>query len=118
MLTNFLATLIESFRFLASYSRNRMPVVCRVAAGGVMLQLPFDVVQESTGSEAEKIGFHPGESEFFLPQCQPLRGLFRHADSTGRLEATRHSGFLRILANGSRHHKSQGQRGVCSFFAG
>src|ERR1039458_5839113 len=120
MVRNFSAMLIRFvFAFVLAHPLcNRMAVICGVPPGGVVFQLPFNVIQKSACPETKELGLHPRCSQFFFHQRQPFRGLLSRANPTSRLETNGHPRFLSIFANSSRHHKSNGKCGIGGFFAG
>ena len=89
-----------------------MTIFGRVAACCMMLQLPLNVSQQTTGAEAEKFCPHPRRTYFLLHHGQPVERLLRRADSAGRFKSNCHSSLLSIFANGAHHDQAHGQRGV------
>src|SRR5579885_1348741 len=96
---------------------NRMPVIRRIPPCGIVLELPLDVIQQSTDTEAEQLSFHPRGTEFLFHHRQPIERLLRVTNATGWLKSDSHSGLLRILANRTRHDQADWKRGICGLFS-
>src|SRR5580658_5949346 len=105
MVTNFSAMLmlVAQFprQFDKPFSRLRygMTILCRITPRCIVLQLPLDIAQQSTGAKTKKLGTHPRISELFFHHGQPIGGLLGSANSTGSLEAYSHSGLPGIFAD-------------------
>src|SRR5581483_506791 len=99
-------------------SCDRMPIICRVVAGCVMLELPLNVVEKPACAEAEEFGFHPRRAKFFFHEREPFCRLLRSANTTGGLEAYGHTGFLSVFPDGASHDKANRQGSVGGFLAG
>ncbi len=56
--------------------------------------------------------------ELFFHQREPLDRLLGGPNSAGRLQSHCHAGFLRIFADGARHHKADRQRRIGRLFTG
>src|SRR5260370_16694842 len=74
-----------------------------------MLQLPLDVAQQAAGAEAKHFCPHPRQAKLLFDQRQPLNGLLRRADPACWLETDRHSGLLRVFADGTSHYQADWQ---------
>src|ERR1022692_2960178 len=75
-----------------------------IAAGYKMLELAFDIREQSRGAEAKQRGRQPVVAQFLLDQDQIRERLLRGTDAAGRLESDLNAGTLGIVADGARHH--------------
>src|SRR5438045_8866313 len=68
------------------HSCDRMSVIRRVTTRGVILELPFNVRQHSTGTKAEEIRVEPAAAELLFDQREPIERLLAPTTPTPRAQ--------------------------------
>merc|ERR1711990_459713 len=107
---------ISRFAQLSS-SRHGEVVYRGVSSGYVMIELSFDVGQQSRGAETKEIRLRPFDTQFLFHQDEPEESVFRRADATRGLESHFETGPLEVLSDSSAHDDADGKDGVDAFFS-
>ncbi len=89
-----------------------------VAAGGVVVELAFDIGEQAAGANAETGSVQPGGAELLAHEDLPGERLLGAADAAGGFEADDLAGARVEGADGAGHHQADGQGGVDGFLAG
>src|ERR1700754_2876691 len=93
----------SNFVMGAAASVEREVVGACVAAGGDLLPLDEQVVQEAGGAEPEPVGVEPVVAHGLVDQDQVLDGVLAGPDAAGGLDADLAAGGLAEVADGLEH---------------
>src|SRR5207247_4359682 len=80
-------------------SYRRVAVDGGVSPGHEVVELAFDVGEQTRGAEAEQLRLEPAVPQLLLHQDEPLQRRLGAADAAGRLEAYRVAGTLVVIAD-------------------
>src|SRR5919106_2298995 len=83
-----------------------------VAAGGSVLVLHEQVVEQRRGADAEAVGGQPVVAERLLDQHELVDRLLAGADAAGRLEADDAAGAVGVVAHRLEHDQRGARRGA------
>src|SRR6266704_59408 len=83
-----------------------------------VLELPLDVGEQPRSAEPEQVVTEPAIAQFLFHEDEPVEGLLGLADPARRLEPDRVAGALIVIADLTRHHHADGERGIDRLFAG
>src|SRR5471030_2688499 len=95
-----------------------MTMESRIAAGDVMLELPFDIGEKARRAYAEQLRFEPLAAEFFLHQDLVFEHRLGGGHATRWLEADHHARALKVVADHAHHRGRDGEGRVHAFLAG
>ena len=95
-----------------------MPPACRIGAGDMVFELPFDIAQKARCAKAEQVGAQPIVAQFLFHQGQVNQRILGLGNAACGLVADLDPRRGLIGADGADHGERDGQRGVDAFLAG